>query len=60
MLLDHYFQKAPLFLLIGVGIAFIFTNIFLFRRAKEMTAQMNEYAESEVVKNKQKQQENNK
>jgi F0F1-type ATP synthase assembly protein I len=54
MLLDYHFQKSPLFLLIGVGIAFIFTNIFLFRRAKEMTAQMNEYAQTEMIKNKQK------
>ena len=43
--LDSYFETRLIFVLIGVGIAFIVSNILLFMKAIKMSKKMKEYAE---------------
>jgi len=45
MFLDSKLFKGPIGLLCGVGVAFVFTNILLFRRMRHMTEKMDEWTE---------------
>ena len=49
--LDKHFQKKPLFMLIFIGIAFIFTNIILFKKTRMLTKKM-EQCSTEIKKEK--------
>ena len=42
--LDKYFGTYPRMLLIGIAIAFVFTNILLFRKVKALTNWINKQA----------------
>ena len=42
--LDKYFNTYPRMLLIGLAIAFIFTNVLLFRKVKALTNWINKQA----------------
>lgn len=46
-IIDGMRGRAPVFLLLGVGIAFIVTNIFIFFRFRKLSSQMNEHIPEE-------------
>ncbi len=50
-LLDKHFQKKPLFMLIFIGIAFVITNILLFKKTRMLTKKM-EQCSTEIKKEK--------
>lgn len=52
LFLDKHFQKKPLFILISVGIAFVATNILLFKKTRMLTKKMEQYSD-EIKKEKQ-------
>jgi F0F1-type ATP synthase assembly protein I len=53
ILLDKYFQSSPLFTLIFIGLAFIFTNILLFRKTKMLSKEMKKFSrQGELSKQK--------
>ncbi|MCK4635422.1 MAG: AtpZ/AtpI family protein [Candidatus Moranbacteria bacterium] len=45
LFLDKHFQKKPLFILIFIGIAFIITNILLFKKTRMLTKKMEQYSD---------------
>ena len=45
LFLDKHFQKKPLFILIFVGIAFVITNILLFKKTRMLTKKMEQYSD---------------
>lgn len=44
ILLDKFLQKSPLFTLIFIALAFIFTNFLLFKKTKSLTKDMEKYS----------------
>jgi F0F1-type ATP synthase assembly protein I len=52
--LDKFFDTKPIFLLIGLLIAFIITNILIFRRTSELSKKFDKYLLEEKNKNKDK------
>ncbi len=51
LFLDKHFQKKPLFMLIFIGIAFVITNILLFKKTRMLTKKMEQYS-TEIKKEK--------
>ncbi|MFC1637975.1 AtpZ/AtpI family protein [Patescibacteria group bacterium] len=47
LMLDQRFGTGPMWLLIFVGIAFIVTNIMLFKQVQKMTGMIDELGEKE-------------
>lgn len=47
LLLDKYFNTKPVMLIAGVFLAFIITNILLFRKVKEINSLVNRYVPEE-------------
>jgi len=45
LILDKKFDTKPVLLLISIGISFIFTNAFLFKKIKKMSKVMEVYGE---------------
>ena len=50
--LDRVLDKSPLLLLIGIGLAFVLTNILLFRRLKQVTDLFNEQDDAQKEEDK--------
>lgn len=48
--LDKYFETKPIFLLSGVAVAFVFTNLLLFKRIKALNKKFKEQDEKEKNK----------
>lgn len=52
LLLDKIFKTHPLFLISGVFVAFIVTNVLLFKKIKKINQMMDNYRKKEIDKEK--------
>jgi F0F1-type ATP synthase assembly protein I len=47
--IDKIFNTKPLFLLIGIFVAFIVTNIMIYKKTKQLSQKFDKYLENEVI-----------
>jgi len=54
LLVDRIFKTYPLFMIIGVFVAFIVTNVLLFKKIKKINQMMDGYRQEEIAKKNEK------